>query len=146
MTVHADRPAAAAKVAVGSLLGQEKGDSLRHLRSVFPLGVGIARAEERKQGQARQRCVRLPVGAFAKARFTGRAMDGEVVVSSRRASILITGGPTVPSAVIVLVPCQPIERALDGLLAGGGGALALRGLRTVGFEPRTIHARDLLHR
>ncbi len=146
MAVHADGLAPAAEVAVGLLRQEQEVDPLGHRLGVLAVGLGVAGAEVGQQGEAGHRGVGLPVEAFAEAGLAGGAVDGEVVLPPERAAVVAAGDTGVPSAVGVLVPRQPGQGALDGLLARRVGAGALGQGRTVGVEPRSIDLRDVAQR
>ena len=138
MTVHADDLAAAAKIAVRLLLLEQEIEPLAHHLGVPPVGVRVAGPQIGQEGQSRQGRIGLPVGALAEAGLAGGAVHREVVVALDGRSVLVPRDPAVPAAVVVLVAAQPVERALDGQLAGGTRADALRPRGAVGFEPRLI--------
>ena len=93
--------------------------------------------------QSRQGRIGFPVGAFAKTFLPGRTVRGEVVVVLDGRPVVIPRDAGVPSAVVILVTTEPVERALDRQLAGGTGADPLCPHGAVGFEPRLIHPRYL---
>ena len=80
MTIHADDPAAAAKIAVGLLLLDQEIEPFAHVVGVSPVGVGVAGPQIGQQGQSRQGRIGFPVGALAKAGLAGGAVHREVVV------------------------------------------------------------------
>ncbi len=103
----------------------------------------VAGTQVGEQGQARQRRVGLPVGAFARADLVARAMRGEVRISLDGRSVVVAGDRGVPSAVAVLVPGQPVERPLDGQLAGGAGPGEPRAIGPVGLDAGAVDLGDL---
>ena len=146
MAVHADGPAPAAEVAVGLLLQEQEVEAVADRLGVLAVGLGVAGAEVGQQRQAGQCGVGLPVDALAEAGLAGRAVDRVVVVALDGRAVVVLGGRAVPAAVGVLVAGEPVERALDGLLAGRAGAGALSEGRAVGVEPRTVDRRDVVQR
>ncbi len=143
VTIHADLPASAAEVAVGLLRQEQEAEPPADRVGVLAVGVGVARAQVGQKRETGQRGVGLPVGALAEAGLAGRAEDGEVVVFLDQRAVVVPGGGAIPAAVGVLVPRQPIEGALDGLLAGVAGAGALGQGRAVGVEPRAVDLGDV---
>ena len=119
VTVHADDPAASAEVAVRLLLRDQEIEPLAHHLGVSPVGVGVAGPQIGQEGQARQGRIGFPVGALAEAGLAGGAMHGEVVVALDGRPVFVARDSAIPAAVVVLVAGQPVERALDGQLAGG---------------------------
>ena len=127
----------------GFCCASRKSSPLPTASAYRPSRVRVAGPEVGQQGQAGQRRIGFPVGALAEAGLAGGAVGGEVVVALDGRAVVVPGDPGVPAAVVVLVAGQPVERALDGQLAGGTRADPLRLRRAVGVEPRMIDLGDL---
>ena len=136
MAVHAHGLAGTSQVAVGPLLGEQEIQAVAHGGRELAFLVGVAGPQVGEQGQTGQRGVGLPVGALPEAGLAGGTVDGEIIVAGNGRAVLVARGAAIPAAVGVLMAGEPVERALDRLLAGRAGTALLGQGRAVRVESR----------